>query len=256
MFNLVSALGADALSTPEGASFLCASLLVFTTNILGISISRQWYLLIVQTAVLVLIAFLLNPLADSTSQIDLKAKLSSLDTISWLGSIQLGLLAFGLVAHLKLLQADSSQTQDRWKIALALLSVAPQPIIALLLLLTEQAVLAQVLNARPERISLYLGGFATALTLGTITLTLLLPLAQKQILYAIGVLSSITAISFLLTIQTPLPDLASAPLPTLPSRSWMILPSVLAIISFGALMSKTHQRRTYTPNLRTVSSKQ
>lgn len=113
----------------------------------GLIWSRQWHMLLIAAGLIGLAGFLLNPLADSQSPLDLRNMLLGPAVLlaACVGQIVLAgaMLAVGL-------QVAGTPESARWRIALATLCCIPQPAVVMGMLLAEQQWLAQQLGARPE----------------------------------------------------------------------------------------------------------
>lgn len=121
---------------------------------LGLARSRQGYLLPVVFGLTGLAGFLLNPLADANSLIDLKARLLNADTLILLCAIQLLLVVLSAAVAVRL---EGGGQSDLAAIALGVLAVIPTPLLLAAMLLVEQAALATAIDARPEAVGRWVG---------------------------------------------------------------------------------------------------
>lgn len=113
----------------------------------GLLVSRQWFLLPLALGIAGLSGFLLNPLADSNTVLDLQLRFTGADTLLALCAGQFLLSAACLLA---VLRSVSGVNRLRWQTVLGLLSCLPSPALLVPLLLVEQQWLASEQGARPE----------------------------------------------------------------------------------------------------------
>jgi hypothetical protein len=244
MFRSLTTIIPEAASSPEAASVLLTALLSLVVSALGLIASRQWYLLIVYSVLLMLVGFLLNPLADSTTPLDLKSTLTSPDFSTVAGILQLLLLGASIYTLIKVLNAADPTRKDRWQVAFGITNSLPLPAVALALLLTEQALLARGLNVRPEQVGLFCGVLATSVLIVVSLLFLCLPSRLRYITYFYISIAAILATSLLLTMQAPLPTIPASTEPLLPKGTGIVLAVTTTLILTGAMLAWRKQRRS------------
>ena len=131
----------------EGVLLAAVFVIALVAVASGLIWSRQWHLLLIAAGLIGLTGFLLNPLADSQSPLDLRAMLLGPDVLlaACVGQIVLAgaMLTVGL-------QVVAKPEAARWRIGLAALCCVPQPAVVMGMLLAEQLWLARQLGARPE----------------------------------------------------------------------------------------------------------
>ncbi|WP_158265493.1 hypothetical protein [Blastopirellula marina] len=145
--DVIQSLIAAVFSNGEAAllGLACTAALLSLTS--GLIWSRQWYLLPVSLGLLGLAGFLVNPLADSRSSLDLRQMLLGPDTLLAACVLQIVLAVACFAVGLQIVAHPKS---ERWKLVLASLCCVPQPVVVLSMLLSEQHWLSAQFGSRPE----------------------------------------------------------------------------------------------------------
>ena len=165
--------------------------------------SRQWYLLPVVFGLTALAGFLLNPLADSNSLLDLKARLASYETLTFLCIVQF--LLVGLSAWQGLC-IDGGRNVELSSIWLGTLSSVPAPVLAIAMLLVEQVALATSVDSRPEAVGRDVGLGVAAIVTAAGGIAMCLPSRWLAVPHGVLSVAMILACMLVPFLQDPLPQ--------------------------------------------------
>ena len=194
--------------------------------------TRQWYLLPVVFGLTALAGFLLNPMADSSTLHDLKARFTSYETLTLLCVVQFLLVS---VSGWLGLRMDGGRDVERSSLWLSVLSVLPTPILLIGMLLMEQIALSGSVDARPEAVGRAVGfGMAALVTVASGT-AMCLPARWMSVPHGVLSVAMILLCMFIPFLQAPLPQ--SMALVDWQSLQWLacVLP-VAALLVFAGFM--------------------
>jgi hypothetical protein len=143
---------------------------------LGLANSRQWFLLPVAVGLTGLAAFLLNPLADATSLVDLQQSLMAGNGLVTLCAIQ---FTFAATSFWLGIRSAGSDRPEPWELLLGILHSIPVGTVLLGMLFIEQQWLARQIGARPEWVGL---SVAVGVGLLLLLITLMLALLPRRLI--------------------------------------------------------------------------
>ena len=165
--------------------------------------TRQWYMLPVVLGLTALVGFLLNPLADSSTLLDLKTRLTSYEMLTLLCIVQFLLVSTSIWLGLRI---DGKQDVDRNSFWLGVVSAVPPPFLAIAMLLMEQVTLATSIDARPEAVGRSIGlGVAVPMTVAA-AIAMCLPSRLLTAPHGLLSITMILACMFVPFLQDPLPQ--------------------------------------------------
>jgi hypothetical protein len=127
------------------------TLVALVWQCLGLAWSRQWFLMPLAVGLAALGAFLLNPLADSTSLVDLQSALSSGDLPLLICSLQILIAGVSVWMAIK---STAEPNEERWRIGVGALHCLPSPLLIVGVLTLQQQWLSLEVGARPEGVGL------------------------------------------------------------------------------------------------------
>ncbi len=192
--------------------------------------TRQWYMVPVIGGVTGLLGFLLNPLADASTLHDLKATLTSYDTLTLVCIIQFVLVAASAWLGLGL---ESSPRRDRRALGLAVVSVIPAPALAVVMLFWEQIALSSAASARPETVGREVGLMVATAIGAACGLTMCLPPRLLAVLHQFLSLALLMACMFVPFLQDRLPQpMAVVDWNSLRLFAWFV-PLLIMILGVG-----------------------
>ena len=142
---------------PAGAFVLGLAVVALVHSALGLGRARQWYMLPVAFGLLALVGFLLNPIADSNTALDLRSQLTSYEALTTLCVAQFLLASLTLTLSLRLEEGSRARSSAFW---LSMVQAIPAPVLVIGLLMIEQAQLAEFPGARPEPVGRLVGFLA------------------------------------------------------------------------------------------------
>jgi hypothetical protein len=205
MMTFIHAVQELLLSGQMGSLVLPMALLCLGQIAIGLGRSRQWYMLPIAALLLGLVGFLINPLADASSLIDLKNQLTSYETLTLLCVCQFMLVS--VTAWLNW-QVDETRiiASQRSAIGLAWLAALPAPAVVVAMLLIEQVALTTTPQARPEAVGWEIGLAAAGLLLAFGLVAFAIPpryLAFPQATVSAALLLSVALLPFL---ESALPE--------------------------------------------------
>lgn len=198
--------------------------LTFIHSAVALGRSRQWYMLPVVFGLTAVAGFVLNPLADSHTFLDLKADLTSYEMLTGVCIVQF-LLA---CASAKLgFRIDGRCDTDRGAVRLAAVSAIPPPFVVVAMLLLEQFWLSTSAGARPEAVGRAVGLATAGLLTAAGGLSMCLPPRWLAGPHAVLAGSLIAASVFVPLLQDPLPQSMA----TVDWESLRLLACLLPILS-------------------------
>lgn len=165
--------------------------------------SRQWYLLPVLFGLTALAGFLLNPLADSSTLMDLKARLTNYETLTFLCIAQFLLVSISIWLGLRI---DGKKDVDRSALLLGVVNAVPPPVLVVAMLLMEQVALSSSANARPEVVGREIGFSVAFLLIVASAVAMCLPARWLGAPHAVLSVGMILLCMFVPFLQDPLPQ--------------------------------------------------
>jgi len=165
--------------------------------------TRQWYLLPVLFGLTALAGFLLNPLADSNTLMDLKARLTSYETLTFLCITQFLLVSISIWLGFRV---DGRMHVERDVVWLGVVGAVPPPVLVIAMLLVEQVTLATSIDARPEAVGRGVGLSVAALLTTAAGIAMCLPARWLAAPHGLLSIAMILACMFVPFIQDPLPQ--------------------------------------------------
>ncbi len=165
--------------------------------------TRQWYLLPVLFGLTALAGFLLNPLADSNTLMDLKTTLTSYETLTLLCVAQFLLVSVSVWLGLRI---EGGQDVDRSSVWLGVVSAVPPPVLVIAMLLMEQVALTASIDARPETVGREIGLSVAALLTVAAAIAMCLPSRLLAAPHGLLSIAMILACMFVPFLQDPLPQ--------------------------------------------------
>ncbi|TWU35742.1 hypothetical protein Q31b_51770 [Novipirellula aureliae] len=180
---------------------------------IGLVRSRQWYMIPVAAGLLALAGFLLNPLADSYSIIDLKERLTNFETLTLMCIIQMMCVVIAMVASQQMgdpigahNDAWKTKSRERRSILLGIVSSLPGPLLLVTMLLIEQGILSGTTESRPEPVGRMVGiAFASGL-LGLSAILMVIPNRLQSPVHLLAGSAVLLISMFVPLVQDPLPE--------------------------------------------------
>lgn len=188
--------------------------------------TRQWYLLPVVFGLTALAGFLLNPMADSSTLHDLKARFTSYETLTLLCVVQFLLVSVSAWLGLRI---DGGREVDRSSVWLSVLSVIPTPILLICMLLMEQVALSGSIDARPEAVGRAIGFGVAAMVTVASGAAMRLPSRWLSVPHCVLSVAMILLCMFIPFLQDPLPQ-------SMALVDWQSLQWLACVVPVGALL--------------------
>ena len=196
-------LAAGAVGNFDASLVTLGALVAMAWQCFGLSWSRQWFLLPLAIGLSGLGAFLLNPVADSTSLVDLHSSLSRGELPFLICSLQM--LVAG-IAFWFVIRSTDEPTKERWRLFVGAMHCLPSPVVLVGVLLLQQQWLSLEVGARPEGIGLIVALLlATALTLTVCVAMALSPMLRTK-LYLLASLILVSLAALLTARESSLPS--------------------------------------------------
>ena len=239
MNNLTNAIAVLIENDAVGLFVFGLALLAVLHTAVSVGRSRQWYVLPVIFGLTALAGFLLNPLADSSTMLDLRTRLTGYETLTLLCIAQFLLVGASMAFGLAL---DGRRAEERSRLGLAIVGTIPAPALVIVMLLLEQTALSAA-AARPEAVGREIG-FAVAIALTAATAAAMcLPsrwLAMPHIVLSVAMVlvSMVTPL-----LQDPLPQPMA--IVDWESLRWFafVMPVAIAVVLAGFIRSASDKRR-------------
>ncbi|WP_417385727.1 hypothetical protein [Gimesia sp.] len=229
------------ISNSEGNLLVIAFLAAVICQSMGLVYSRQWFLIPFAIGVAGLTGFLLNPIADSNTLLDLQERVLAPDILLFLCAGQLLLSAASLTSGLRII---TSKKHDFWSLVLGIISSVPSPVVVISILFVEQQWLASQIGARPELAGICVG---SALILIMIMMCLIGYLFKPNFvlrIHIIGCLTLCILAGLVTTLNQTLPEVKQVQsLWQMFLETGLALLIALIFVSVGFLLGRNQQTR-------------
>tara|TARA_R110002095_G_scaffold114656_3_gene100063 strand:+ start:124 stop:879 length:756 start_codon:yes stop_codon:yes gene_type:complete len=233
----------SGIDNSEGSLLVTGFLAAVVCQSTGLVYSRQWFLLPFAIGLAGLTGFLLNPIADSNTLLDLQERLLVPDILLLLCAGQLLLCAGCLISGLRMI---SSTNHDSWKLVLGILCSIPSPVVVISILFVEQQWLASQVGARPELAGISVG---SVLILIMIIMCLIGSLLKPFFVLRIHIISCLTLsilAGLVTTMNQSLPESnQSQPLGQMLLETGLTALISLFCISIGFVLERNRQNRIH-----------
>lgn len=200
-------LAAGAVGNFDASLITIGVLVAVAWQCLGLAWSRQWFLLPLAIGLSGLGAFLLNPVADSTSLVDLQSFLSRGEFPFLICSLQM--LVAGITVWI-VIKSRAEPTQEWWRLAIGALHCLPSPLVLAGVLLLQQQWLSLEAGARPEGIGLIVALSLAGLLVLTVCVAMALSPMLRTKLYLLVSLMLLSLAALLTALESSLPSSNSA----------------------------------------------
>lgn len=228
-----------AAAHPAGLFALALSAFALAHAALGLVRSRQWYILPASAGLTALAGFLLNPLADANTALDLRMKLTGYEALTLLCIAQFLLLAGAWRLGFRL---DSAADSPHTALALAVVQTVPAPAVLVAMLLLEQAWLADLPGARPEAVGRQVGLIAAGMLLSLVLLTSAAPRRWLAPLHHLLSAALVLACMLLPNLQHPLPQPMTAIAWDSLALGWKAALGFAAVVGIGWLWDRARRK--------------
>lgn len=201
--EVISKLCADIFSESIFILLTLATVLTIAWQATGFAINRQWSLTIPYIGLIGLASFLVNPVADNQSSVDLIRSLSSPQLLQYLCITQLVTIVAVLLLNLKAIKSGV-QSDERWWFLSGICLSLPSPILITSILVIEHRILNESIGARPEVIGTWVALTTMLLAISYIAIASCIPTSR---LIHLHLLTSLALMAVILLFPTTIQDI-------------------------------------------------
>lgn len=227
------------ISNCEGNLLVIAFLAAVICQSMGLVYSRQWFLVPFAIGLAGLTGFLLNPIADSNTLLDLQERVLAPDILLLFCAGQLLLSAACLTAGLRMV---SSNNHEFWSLVLAIISSIPSPVVVISILFVEQQWLASQVGTRPELAGICVGSALILIMIMMCLIGYLLKPCFVLRIHIIGCLTLCILAGLVTTLNQTLPEVKQVQsLWQMFLETGLALLIALIFVSVGFLLGRNQQ---------------